>query len=159
MEESFNDTNFDVSVVMCRKKKRVYKYNFVAMCVDLATNGSWKRISTNLVLAVISTIFNLKIVVIQNKGMVYAIETVVNKNTKTIYLGLIDEVHYFPLAERKGHKIENICPKYINSLTLFHQWARDIAIVTENVLYEKDLQYESDEDGRKVASKIKVNKY
>lgn len=137
MEEIFNQFS-EESVVFCRKKRRLYKYNFVAMCIDLATNSSWTRINTNLILLALSVILNLKIIILHNNGHLSTIEIEGNKVSKTIYIGLIDEIHYFPLAERNGHVIENVCPKYVDSLKLFHQWAQGMAIMTGNVVYEHE---------------------
>lgn len=131
-------------VVFCRKKRRAYKYNFVTMCIDMAKNSSWTRLNTNLMFVAISVLLNLKIVILHNAGNINTIVTKENDQTKTIYLGLIDEIHYFPLAERTGHKIEDVCPKYVDSLKLFHQWAKGVAIMTGNVVYEDDMSDMSD---------------
>lgn len=137
LEELSKNFMVQDSIVFCKKKRRAYKYNFVAMCVDLATNTSWTRINTNLILVFISAILNIKIQIIHNTNSGY-ISTIGEGNNfdKIIYLGLIDEVHYFPLA-KKTHldDTEEICPKYAESLKLFHQWAKGVAIVANKVTY------------------------
>lgn len=136
LEDLASEFQFENIVVFCRKKRRAYKYDFVTMCVDLATNTSWTRINTNLILVFISAILNIQIKIIHNSGGVTIIGN--DKSDKIIYLGLIDEIHYFPLIQKThNNDVENICPKYCDNLKLFHQWAKGVAILTNKVIYKK----------------------
>lgn len=140
MEDLFKQFTDQDMVVFCKKKRRAYKYNFVAMCIDLATNSSWTRVNTHMVLSAICSLLNIRIQILHNTGYISTISMGDKPNQKTIYLGLIDEVHYFPLIERTGDDdVENVCPKYVDSLKAFHQWAKGVAIMTGNVIYEHEV--------------------
>lgn len=134
LENLASDFLIKNEIVFCRKKRRAYKYDFVTMCIDLATNTSWTRINTNLILVFISAILNIQIKILHNSEYVTVIGD--NKSDKTIYLGLIDEIHYFPLAQKTyNNEAEKKCPKYCDNLKLFHQWAKSMAILTNKVTY------------------------
>lgn len=125
-EESLNELfcNFnEVQYVYCSVNKKVYKYNYEAMCIDLATNGNWDRLITELILRVLSMVFNLRFLIYRNVGN--SVNICVDKNvlTKDIYLGQIDDFHYIPLDVRKGHNNENDFPRYTDKYKLFTIWA------------------------------------
>ena len=44
-------TRNEIEYVFCKNKKRLYKYNFDAMCMDLATDSSWRRLDTEIILS------------------------------------------------------------------------------------------------------------
>jgi hypothetical protein len=97
------------------------------MCIDLATNSSWTRVNTHLVLLTISVLLNITIIIFHNNGHETKIESTNNELTKIIFMGMIDELHYFPLA--KIEFTENIqCPKYTNINKIFHQWVKNNCI-------------------------------
>lgn len=135
LEELFNLTN-DIETVYCTETKRLYKYTFTAMCLDLAKNTSWSRLNTQLFFLGLSVILNLKINILHNNGHITEIITIDNQDTMTIYLGLIDEFHYIPIGKRIGHPIEDSCPKYLENINNFHYWARSVAIKKQRVIYE-----------------------
>jgi hypothetical protein len=122
LNELFTLTN-EITHVFCWINKKVYKYNFDAMCVDLATNGNWSRLNTELILRVMSMLLNLRFFI--HRDMYNSIEICHNKDnlTKDIYLGQIDDTHYIPLDVRKGHTHEDTCPEYTEYKDLFHEWA------------------------------------
>jgi hypothetical protein len=130
---SFNDIEF----VFCQKTKQLYKYNFDAMCVDLATDSSWTRLNTQLIFMIMSLLLNLKFIILNDGHHSYntEISTIENENTKTIYLGQIGELHYIPL-DRMQEGTEYHCPKYDDSLNDFHMWARSMAISLGRVTYD-----------------------
>ncbi len=135
LEEIFNVSN-NVETVFCKKTRRMYKYTFITMCLDLAKNCSWTRLNTQLIFLAMTVLFNIRISVLHNNGYISEIKTIENENTKTIYLGLIDETHYIPVAVKCGHPIEDICPKYLESIREFHAWAREMSIMLGRVEYE-----------------------
>lgn len=144
MDDLFKQFSDQDTVVFCRKKRRAYKYNFVAMCIDLATNSSWTRVNTHIVLSAICSLLDIKIQIFHNNGHISTISVSDKPSQNTIYLGLIDEIHYFPLVEivemvEKNNNTGNICPKYVDNLKLFHQWAKGVALTTGNVTYEHEV--------------------
>lgn len=135
LEEIFNFSN-NIETVFCKKTKRLYKYTFIAMCLDLAKNCSWTRLNTQLIFLVMTVLLNIRISILHNNGHITEIKTIENENTMNVYLGLIDETHYIPIAVRRGHPIEDVCPKYLESIREFHGWAREVAIMYNRVEYE-----------------------
>lgn len=135
LEEMFNMSN-DIETIYCSNNKRLYKYTFTTMCLDLAKNKSWGRLHTQLIFLAISAILNLKINIYHNNGHITEIKTIENENTLTIYLGLIDEYHYIPISIKIGHITEESCPKYIDNINNFHYWARETAINKGRVTYD-----------------------
>jgi hypothetical protein len=116
----------DVEYVFCKSKQKLYKYNFDAMCIDLATDCSWTRLNTELIFTIMSIVLNLKFMIFHDNGHITTICTEENVCTKTIYMGLIDEVHYFPL-DKISEGTPQTCPNYKHSLKLFHKWARHMS--------------------------------
>lgn len=135
LEEIFNFTN-NIETVFCKKNKRLYKYSFIAMCLDLAKNCSWTRLNTELVFLAMSVLFNIRIIILHNNGHKTEIKTIENDDTTNVYLGLIDEIHYIPIAVRTGNQNENSCPKYLDSIRVFHNWAQEMAVTFGRVEYE-----------------------
>ena len=127
LSELFNFTN-SIEYVFCKNEKRLYKYNFDAMCIDLAMDSSWTRLNTELVLLCLTVLLNIKINIFHNNGHITVIKTTENEHTKDIYFGQINEIHYIPLDTRMGNKREIVCPKYRAGLKKFHKWAKQMAI-------------------------------
>jgi len=143
------DMRNPLSYVFCKNKRRYYKYNFDAMCVDLATDSSWMLLDTELILTSLSMLLNIRIHVLRNDGHLWIIKRIENDCTQDIYFGLVDELHYIPLDVRTGNTIENKCPKYNNALIDFHRWARAMAIERGKIVREdsdEDSNEDSDED-------------
>jgi hypothetical protein len=128
LEELFN-IGSDVSYVKCIKTKKIYKYSFTMMCIDLAKNGSWEKLHTQLILSALTVLLNIKIVIVHNYGNLTEIETIVNNNTKTIYMGLIDEFHYIPIMLKENKNSKYNCPIYLDSNIKFNKWIDDIICV------------------------------
>lgn len=116
----------DVENVYCEKNKKLYKYNYDTMCIDLATDSSWTRLNTELILMFISTLLNVKIEILHDNSHVTTIcSTVENINTMTIYLGQMGEFHYVPL--NKITNIDNIKILYHDKgKNKFLRWLNDI---------------------------------
>jgi hypothetical protein len=105
LQEIFNNTN-DIACVISRNKyqdEQVYKYTYTAMCQDLTNDHSWSRLPSHLILTVISYVFKLEIIIINNNNT-YEMNINAYKDCpekpelKKIYLGNIGESHYVPLA-------------------------------------------------------------
>lgn len=129
--ELFNDFK-EIHYVFCQEDKKIYKYNFDVMCMDLATDTSWTRFNTHLILLFLASLLNLKFTIIQDSGYVHDIGNITNPDTKTIYLGHIGELHYIPLDVGET---EEQCPKYINRTMMFHEWAKLMAQNMNRVEY------------------------
>jgi hypothetical protein len=108
IEELFNDTN-EIEHILCRNEDRAYKYNYYAMCQDLASDFSWTRLPTQLIMIFMSKIFNIKINIVSNLSEYI---NVINANSDydhptEISLGHIGESHYVPLMTRTDELDDN----------------------------------------------------
>lgn len=144
LSELFSIYN-EIEYVYCRIQKKLYKYNFDAMCIDLANDCSWTRLNTELIFTVMSLLLNLKFFIFHDNGHVTKICSDENDNTLNIYLGLIDEFHYFPI-DMKSNDTTHKCPFYLDKLMIFHKWAKYSAIVMKRVIYETESESENDTD-------------
>lgn len=134
LKELFSMRN-EIDYVFCHKTSLLYKYNYHTMCIDMNLPGSWSRLPTDLILAVISSFFKVRIHIYHDNGYVSkTCDSDVDKMISlddpkgNIYLGLIGEHHYVPLVRRKNLPEELPCPQYIKYQHAFHQWARKRAI-------------------------------
>lgn len=80
-------------------------YTYDVMCHDLANMYSWKRLPTELILMVISFVFNLKIVILNSLSEYENVIFITNdtseeNNPKIIYLGIINDLHYVPIGQK-----------------------------------------------------------
>jgi hypothetical protein len=140
LAELFSFRN-EVNHVFCKITKKLYKYNFDAMCIDLAMDCSWTRLNTELILTVMSIILNLKFMIFHDNGHITTICINENENTKSIHMGLVEEVHYFPLDKKPDPSEEYESPKYTKALKVFHKWAQS---VTRNIDTSSDSSDSSD---------------
>lgn len=131
LRELFNVRN-EFQYVYCFKERRLYKYTYDIMCVDVANPNSWQRLPTEMVLSVLSFIYNLKINILHDNSHITVIDINSNNNTKSLYLGLLSEFHYIPLDVRRGYDYENKVQKYMDSTIEFHRWARAMCDSLEN---------------------------
>lgn len=143
--ESFAVRN-EIEYVFCKNKKRLYKYNFDAMCMDLATDSSWRRLDTELILSSLTVLLNIRIHTLHDNGHISTIKTNENDDTIDIWLGLIDELHYIPLDVKVGNIKEEICPLYRQGLIDFHRWARTVATALGRVTEEDSDDYEDNSE-------------
>ena len=120
LKELFDCQN-EIEYVYCKKTHKLYKYNYDIMCRDIACNYSWTRLPTQLLLTVISFVFNLKIRILYDNS--YITEICTNDDSDIINIGLLGELHYVPLEIKRGLQREDILPKYTDALKEFHQWA------------------------------------
>lgn len=95
LQELFNQTN-EVEIVELDGKK--FKYDYTAMCQDLSNDNSWTRLPTELILMVVSYIFKLNIIIINDNNTYETNICITSMPRKTIYLGHIGEAHYVPIT-------------------------------------------------------------
>lgn len=108
MGELFDNIN-EIEYVIVRNGKSIvhYKYSYELMCQDLASESSWDRLPTQLILLVMSYIYKVKIHIIHTNGYTSIINAFDNDNPdyapniKTLYLGNLEEIHYIPLTTNK----------------------------------------------------------
>lgn len=143
----------DIDTVLCKDDGLVYKYTYDIMCDDLASDFSWTRLPTQLILMVLSKLLNIKIIIISDTSE-YQHEInmceVDCDNNRTIYLGHIGESHYIPLDVRKGEPNEDICMKYNDSKIKFYRWARTMAKIKnmtqlqcgDNEYYNSEIKFD-----------------
>lgn len=108
LKELFSLFN-EIEYVSCNQKVNdryvfvdFYKYTYNVMCQDLTNNHSWTRTPTQLILMVISYLYKVEIVIINNTSdyehKISAFDNVTDKpELKKIYLGHIGEYHYVPI--------------------------------------------------------------
>lgn len=132
--EVFNIFKPELDLVKCKITGRVYKYDYDAMCVDLATDTSWTRIHTQLIMTILCTLLNLDIVIYRSDGHITHVNENPNSKTVSIYLAHLgtprkenephNEFHYIPLMKNKtGEKVDK-CLLYKEDISEYHKWAR-----------------------------------
>lgn len=125
-EESIRDLfaiGNDIEYVFCSTEKCFYKYTFEVMCQDFSNDNSWTRLLTEVILMIISTLFNVNIIILHNNGHSTRINT--NKsdsNALPVFLGLIGESHYVPLNRITDENHLSV-PKYMDGQIRFFTWA------------------------------------
>lgn len=132
--ELFDQIN-EIEYVQCRNdknnNKKFYKYTYNVMCQDLSNNHSWSKLPTQLLLLVISYIFKVEIIILNNKNSyetkINAFESIENNKfiLKKIYLGNLNESHYIPLDILNDNEIPEPL-YYYYSKDDFLNWAHDI---------------------------------
>ena len=119
-------------------KKKFYKYGYNAMCEDLSNEGSWSRLPGETILHLISLLYNVEIITISDvSDYEIHINARDNKEAEKIYLGLINDYHYFPLDKLEAD--EELEPIYYKKkYKRFKKWAekREADKVREYILSE-----------------------
>lgn len=142
--EYFGMTN-EIAYVIDKNNKKLYKYTYDSMCYDLASDCSWTRLGTEMVLSFMAVILNLKFYIYHDSNYITKIEPVNNSETKLIRLALIGEIHYMPIAEGKPNENSTVL-KYTDALRKFHEWAREKEkekIEYERMIFQQYATYES----------------
>jgi hypothetical protein len=91
-----------------------YVYTYEAMCQDVSNSQSWSKLPTELILMIISYIYKIEIIVLNNVNDYEIRICSFDKekfNNKPIFLGHIHESHYLPLIMGTG----NETPLYYNN--------------------------------------------
>lgn len=115
----------EIENVYCYANKKVYKYNYDAMCIDLISNNGWKRINTELLLTTLSIGLNIKFKIYHSNEHVTIICPLEKENTKTIFLTQLGECHYIPL-DIINPDVPYECPYYYDDIKKFESWADEI---------------------------------
>lgn len=115
----------EVDLVFCKKKEILYKYSYDTMCIDLANDSSWHRLNTELIFTIMCIILNVKFVIYHDNGHKSVIKSIEDKDTFTIYLGLIREIHYIPLDKNRTD-VTYKCPEYDEAKKEFTKWYKSI---------------------------------
>lgn len=116
----------EIEHVVCRQNDKYYKYTYNVMCQDLADDCSWTKIPTQLILMVISLLFEVEIVIVsnlsdwENKINVWGED----KKVRTIWIGHLGEHHYLPVDQIKDDDtVEDIdIIMYNEAMEMFQKW-------------------------------------
>ncbi len=135
--EMFNFTN-DIETVACitknnetnEKEVAFYKYTYETMCQDLSNMHSWSKLPTEIIMRMMSLLFNIEFIVLHNNTGHFSNINVYSEipeedrpPMQKIFLGLIGESHYVPIDVLAQD--EEIDPMYYtDSKRKFIFWAR-----------------------------------
>lgn len=95
------------SLVYDIEKKKIIEYDYDTMCTDITCNYSWELLPTQLLLMVISRIYNIRILVFssENDNITDASYNPDAKYDKKVAIGQLDYSHYVPLIKRSAKKM------------------------------------------------------
>lgn len=124
-KELFELTN-EIEFVYCSTNHTFYKYTYNVMCQDIADDRSWTKLPTQLILMIVSLIFKLEIVVINDENDWVNTINVFEESeepveVKTVHLGHIVEAHYVPIDTLEDDE-EIVKIHYDKFTRLFFQW-------------------------------------
>lgn len=132
LKEIFNLTN-EIEYVYNNKDKKLYKYTYEIMCMDLACGHSWSISPTHSILLTLSRILYLQFWIMKNTGtnqndnefrLIDAFEaTDIKPSMRSILLGHILESHFIPIQQIDNE--EDIL-NYSKIKHKFHQWALEM---------------------------------
>ena len=128
LRELFNVYN-EVQHVFCEEEQKIYEYTYEVMCYDLASDNSWNNLPTELILLVISKIFDIEIVILNNQSD-WEHTICYGEPNFTIYLGHLDELHYVPLDILSEEHHPRIYYDEYNEV--FQQWCGKIKNEVQN---------------------------
>jgi len=137
LKEMFEFTN-DIEVVYSvfknkqtdEKTIKFYKYTYDTMCKDLSNLYSWSKLPTEIIMRLMSYLFNIEFVILHNNNghftTVNVYSEVPEENRppmQKIFLGLLGESHYVPIDVLKAD--EELDPMfYVDARKRFMKWAR-----------------------------------
>lgn len=127
LQELFTMAN-EIQYVVCNDSN-FYTYTYDTMCQDLLNKYAWDRLPTQIILMVISYVYKLEIIILNNNSnYVNNINVFKNKpgnniEIKKLHLGHIHEAHYFPLV----HNNNGTIPIYYDTYQeMMSAWVRDM---------------------------------
>jgi hypothetical protein len=133
LKDKFN--NFfcdDIEYVCDDNSEEIYKYKFNVMCKDICCKKSWNRLPTNLILILISWLFNCEIIILSDnteyKNIINVYDNIdTKKKLKKIYLGRLGgELHYIPLdLLDENEKIKELNHEKVKKI--FYEWANEVS--------------------------------
>lgn len=162
LKELFEAMN-DIKYVSCRHKTdnshcshdvEFYKYSYNIMCQDITTMHSWDLLPTQLILMVVSLIYQVEICIINNTSEyehsinVYEGVDGYEDKIKKIYIGHLGESHYLPLDIIKDDEDVNP-PQYKTALAKFIKWGRYVEreMYTHYLIHsQNDVNSDNDSD-------------
>lgn len=158
LNELFQLTN-EIEYVYCKKDNKMYKYTYKTMCIDLFTEFSWTRLPTQIIMMVMSYLFNAKLFTVSNatdhnkNNYISEICNTAENNPMEIYLGHIGEIHYVPLDKVPDGTNFDTLPilKYNNAKLRFYHWA----ITMAKSLKQKHIKDEEQKEKEKENNDIK----
>lgn len=124
LRELFDVTN---EVEYVKSGDNFYAYTYETMCQDVSNPYTWNKLPTELILMIISYVFKLEFIILNNvseyENKINTVNNTENKfNVRTIYLGHIQEAHYFPLMENQTYD-NNKLLYYDNFGIQLREWA------------------------------------
>lgn len=129
-------------------EKKYYKYTFNVMCQDITNKYSWSRLPTQLILLLVSFLYRLEIIIINNHSdyehKINAFEALQNDEKpmlRTIYLGHINESHYVPLDVIKDD-IDVMPLYYTESKANFKKWVNQMESIKINNYLKRCNEYQ-----------------
>lgn len=136
-----NSGDAEVKHVIQDNDKQKIEYTYEIMCNDLCVLTSWCRLPTEIILMVISFLYKLKIIIINDKDSNW--ESVINvwDNTilpetsiTTIYLGHVTECHYVALKINNNNNniIDNNVDKNVD-ITYYNESAIKLSTFIKNI--------------------------
>jgi hypothetical protein len=137
LKEMFEFTN-DIEVVYSvfknkqtdEKTIKFYKYTYDTMCKDLSNLYSWSKLPTEIIMRLMSYLFNIEFVILHNKNGNFTTINVYSEVPEAdrppmqkIVLGLLGESHYIPIDFLQPD--EELDPMfYVDARKRFMKWAR-----------------------------------
>lgn len=127
--------------VYCRQDNKLYKYSYEIMCQDLATNCSWGNLHAELLLLIVSQIYNVQFEVTANEfdkiTYRHAFENGEEMNhLPIIRLGHIFENHYVPIDTLQNQS--DFVPLYYSEAKIkFHKWGSVMAQMKHESIMKK----------------------
>ncbi|CAH6421226.1 Hypothetical protein KVN_LOCUS189 [uncultured virus] len=105
----------------------IFKYSYDVMCQDLTNSTSWSKLPTQLILMIISFLYKVNIIIINNSNnfelKINVYENYFDFPLQNIYLGHLGESHYIPLDVINENTIINEI-YYVDSKKNFYNWAK-----------------------------------
>ena len=114
----------EIDYIYDKNTNILYKYTYDIMCSDIECNNSWERLPVELILMLVSFIYDIKVVICHDNGYMHEINTSENI-IDIVYLGLLGEFHYIPLDIKKDtddNDITEYIKIYNEYMDDFHAW-------------------------------------
>jgi hypothetical protein len=136
---------------MKKNDRKFYKYTYDTMCQDITNCGSWSKLEPHILLSVISILYKVEFIILavsENGSAVHTINAFQNSETqpklKKVYLGNIDNFHYFPIDILKD-EINSSVKYYSENREKFIKWANTVEKI-KIIQYNKHLKKIQDND-------------
>jgi hypothetical protein len=144
---------FEPPYVKSKVTKKLHKYEYDHMCQAVTMDGCWSIVPANMVMILISRLFNIEFRILSTKSndqeqytTFSAYDSLPEEERpplRTIYLGHIHENHYVPLdhiVTCLDQDLLDKCPQYVDDKLRFIRWAK----LMEKRLKNKQNKYHTD---------------